>query len=65
MTSHDDDEPTSDELKDRLAEILRLNTVQLEATTQIRQELRAIGDRLTRGGFVLIPRPRDDERDSE
>ena len=58
-----DDEPTADELTDRLAEILRLNKVQLEATTQIRRELQEIGNRITRGGFVLLPRPRDEEGD--
>lgn len=61
MGTTDDEEPTSDELKDRLAEILRLNTVQLEASVQIRRELQEIGNRLRRGGFVLLPRPRDDE----
>lgn len=63
MATTDDEEPTSEELKDRLAEILRLNTVQLEASVQIRRELQEIGSRLRRGGFVLLPRPRDEEGD--
>lgn len=53
----DDDTESAGELQERLSEALRLNKAQLAASARIREELREIGDRIARGGFVILVRP--------